>query len=126
MTTEQDDRTIELLRRWHGGERAALDELVRCNLGWLRNHVRTRLGPRLRAHGESTDYVQEAVIDVLTYGPRFEISDNGQFRALLCRIVEHNLRDRNPALAAQDERIVRHLRDLATIIHTPAPAAVTT
>lgn len=103
-----DDQTSDLLHRWHNGEREALDELVRRNLGWLRNHVRARLGPRLRAHGESHDFVQEAVVDVLTYGPRFAIADNGQFRALLSRIVENNLRDRHRWLARERRDLARN------------------
>jgi 3-hydroxyacyl-[acyl-carrier-protein] dehydratase len=31
-------------------------------------------------------------------------------------LATYNLRDRNPDLAAQDDRIIRHLRDLAAII----------
>lgn len=33
----------------------------------------------------------------------------------------YNLRERRPAFAAADERIVRHLRGLATVLQTPRP-----
>ena len=41
--------TGELLRRWHGGERGALDVLLERDLGWVRTHVHRRLGDLLRA-----------------------------------------------------------------------------
>jgi RNA polymerase sigma factor (sigma-70 family) len=56
--------------------------------------VRARAVARLLAHDETQGFVQEAVVDVLTYGPRFEIEDEAHFRAVLGRIVENNLRDK--------------------------------
>jgi 3-hydroxyacyl-[acyl-carrier-protein] dehydratase len=35
----------------------------------------------------------------------------------------YNLRDRDPALRATDERIVRHLRELYDVLRLPAPGA---
>jgi 3-hydroxyacyl-[acyl-carrier-protein] dehydratase len=35
----------------------------------------------------------------------------------------YNLRDRDPALRATDERIVRHLRELYDVLRLPAPSA---
>lgn len=101
-------RTIDLLRRWHSGDRDALAQLVRYNLPWLTEHVRAHLGNRLRAHEESQDHVQEAVLDVLTYGPRFEIANNAHFRALLARIVENNLRDRGRWLGRERRDVRRN------------------
>jgi len=101
-------RTIDLLHRWHDGDRAAFEDLVRRNLPWLLEHVRARIGNRLRAHEESHDHVQEAVIDVLTYGPRFEIANNAHFRALLARIVEHNLRDHGRWFARERRDVQRN------------------
>jgi len=85
--------THVLLTRCHHGDRAALDKLLARDLGWLRQHVRSRLGSLLRAKGEVDDYVQEAMVEILRYGPRFVVSDKLQFRALLARITENVLRD---------------------------------
>lgn len=82
-----------LLKRWHSGDRAALEQLVERELPWIRNYVNARIGELLRARGEADDYVQEAMLDVLRYGPRFVTDDPESFRRLLARIVENTLRD---------------------------------
>ena len=81
MTTEPETKL--LLARWHQGDAAALHALVQMHLAWIEARVRQRLGPMLRAKAETADFVQEAVVDVLRYGPRFVVSDAVQFRALL-------------------------------------------
>jgi RNA polymerase sigma factor (sigma-70 family) len=92
--------TADLLFRWHAGERSALETILERDLPWLREYVRRRLGPILRRGGETQDYVQDAVISVLQYGPRFVVSDHDQFRALLGRIVTNMLRDEHDWLTA--------------------------
>ncbi len=85
--------------------------------------TRARLGPKLRAYDETHDQVQEAVIDVLTSGPRFEVAHQDRFRALLGRIVENNLHDRNRWLQRERRDIARN-RPLAsdTVLHLDPPA----
>ncbi|MCA8956910.1 MAG: sigma-70 family RNA polymerase sigma factor [Planctomycetes bacterium] len=90
MTTVPD--AIELLRGWHAGDRESLDGLIRMHLPWIREHVHRRLGAGLRRAGDTHDFVQQALLEVFEHGPRFEVSDVGQFRALLLRIVENCLR----------------------------------
>lgn len=97
---ERDDTRI-LLQQWHAGDRAAIDALVARDLPWIRDYVRARVGPLLRARGETMDYVQDAVIDVLAYVPRFLTDDRRRFRALVARIVENHLRDAHDHHAAQ-------------------------
>jgi RNA polymerase sigma factor (sigma-70 family) len=53
------------------------------------------------------DIVQDAAIEVLKYGPRFHVSDDGRFRALLARIIENVLRDRNDWYRAKRRAISR-------------------
>jgi RNA polymerase sigma-70 factor (ECF subfamily) len=86
-------QTLDLLRAWHAGDRGALADLLARELPWIREQVRPRLGPLLRARAESQDYVQEALIRVLEYGPRFVAADRQRFRGLLLRIIENQLRD---------------------------------
>jgi len=95
------EQTARLLERWHGGERAALDELLARNLPWVEQFVRQRLGPELRGREETVDVVQDAVVDILTYGPKFVVPGRDRFRALLGRLVENNLRDRHAYHHAQ-------------------------
>lgn len=78
----------------HRGDQAALQRLVAEYLPWIQQHVRRKLTEALRRHGDTQDFVQEAVFDVLRNGPRFVVADEAGFRALLLRIVENNLRDR--------------------------------
>lgn len=99
--TDDPEQTAFLLQRWHGGDRSALDELLSRNLEWVEGFVRRRLGPVLRAREETVDVVQDAVIDILTYGPRFVVDDRQRFRALIGRLVENNLRDKHDYHTAQ-------------------------
>lgn len=86
--------TRDLLRRWHDGDREALDEVIHRHLPWIHRYVHDRLRGPLRAQAETLDLVQDSVLDVLRYGPRFELADEDAFRGLLARIVENNLKDR--------------------------------
>lgn len=90
---DPDPQTEALLRRWHGGDRAALGVLLERDLPQIRAFVRRRLGGLLRRRGETQDYVHDAMIKVLEYGPRFVTADRSRFQALLARIVENHLRD---------------------------------
>lgn len=89
------DDTLVLLQRWHGGDRAAIDELLQGELDFVRAAVRKRLGDALRRDGDSLDYVQEVALEVLEYVPRFLCANRRQFRALLARIVGNTLADRS-------------------------------
>lgn len=90
-----DDRTLDRIRSWHAGDRDALEALVAENLPWVTDHVHRRLRHALREGDETQDFVQQAMVGVLEYGPRFEVSDRTRFRALVARIVENDLCDRH-------------------------------
>lgn len=105
--TEPDQQTHHLLERWHRGDRGALDEILQRNLPWIVSQVRRRLGEALRTKDETQDLVQEAMLEVLRYGPRFLMSDRQQFRALMCRIVENVLRGRHDWFHAQRRQMAR-------------------
>ena len=93
--------TVELLQRWHAGDRDALGALLRRDLPWIESHVRSRLGTPLRAKLETGDILQDAVVEFLQYGPRFLLADRGHFRALLARIVENTIRAQHDRFSAQ-------------------------
>ncbi|MBK8100670.1 MAG: sigma-70 family RNA polymerase sigma factor [Planctomycetes bacterium] len=94
------EETRLLLQRWHQGDRDAVDLLIRRDLPWIRDFVSARLGPLLRARGETQDYLQDAMLEVLTWCPRFLTADRQRFRALLARIIENRLRDAHDHHAA--------------------------
>jgi RNA polymerase sigma-70 factor (ECF subfamily) len=89
------DDTAQLLGRWRNGDRAAFDAILRDAMPWLTAHVDRRLGDHLRSHAELEDFVQDALVDFLTYGPNFEVRSRALLYGLLKRIVENVLRDRN-------------------------------
>jgi RNA polymerase sigma-70 factor (ECF subfamily) len=96
----QELDTVELLRKWHQGDRKALDRLVERDLPWIEARVRYRLGPHLRAKAETADFVQDTLAEVLAYAPRFVLASRAQFRALVARILENVLRDQNDRFRA--------------------------
>ena len=83
-----------LLTRWQSGDHKALEELVERHLPWIRERVHRRLGSALREKLESGDIVQDSLIQVMHYGPRFVTQTEAQFRALLGLIIENVLRDK--------------------------------
>lgn len=87
--------TTLLLQRWHAGDEKALHELLAQHLPWIQIHVRQRLGAALRAKEETVDVVQDALVEFLRYGPRFEVSNEAHLRFLLSRVAENVLRDRH-------------------------------
>jgi RNA polymerase sigma-70 factor (ECF subfamily) len=98
--------TRDLLLRWHGGDQDALAAIVQQEADWMAAHVHRRLGARLRRRQDTQDIVQHTMLEVLRAGPRFVVSDRGQLRALLGRMVENVLRGRahHDAAAKRDVR----------------------
>ena len=86
------DPTFHLLGRWFTGDEAALDEILRRDLPWIRQRVEERCGDVLRKRVECEDIVQEALVEVLRYGPRFQMQSRDEFRGLMVRIIENVIR----------------------------------
>lgn len=95
------------LQQWHSGNRQGLEALIERHLSWIHAQVRKRMGPNLRKKAETCDYVQDAMIQFLQYGPRFIMSDDAAFRALMVQIVENTLRDKNDWFTACRRNIAR-------------------
>jgi RNA polymerase sigma-70 factor (ECF subfamily) len=104
MNQEPSDITVSL-QKWHRGESEELEALLEQHLDWIKGRVRKRLGDKLRRKVESGDIVQDAILEFLRYGPRFIISDEKQFRALIARIVENVLRDKHDWYTARRRSI---------------------
>lgn len=101
----EDGRTRVLLERWYDGDEAALAALIDRNIDWIRGRVQKRLGPLLQKKGSATDYVQDAMVELLRYGPRFVMSDEAQFRALVCKIIENVMRGRHDWFTAERRNV---------------------
>ena len=86
--------TRTLLARWHQGDADALATLVEQDREWIERRVRGRLGALLRHRHDTQDIVQQTLVEVLRYGPRFLLNDRGHLRGLLARMVENTLRGR--------------------------------
>ncbi|HEX6811545.1 MAG TPA: sigma-70 family RNA polymerase sigma factor [Planctomycetota bacterium] len=84
--------TLQLLQRWHRGDEVALAELMARDLPWLRGEAMRRMGNELRQRQEADDVVQQALVHVMQFGPRFELADEDHYRAILLRIVENTIR----------------------------------
>ncbi len=104
---ERDAQTVELLQRWHGGDRPALEELLARHLDPLHRHVRAKLDRELghlRRDQDSMDLVQAAAIRVLEYTPAFIPRDGAQFQKLLQKIVLNDVLNqlRSPRLKRRE------------------------
>lgn len=95
MPPPDPDQTADLVHRWHRGDGQALHELVRRDLPWIRERVRQRLGAELRQHGDTEDFLQEAILDILAYTPRFVPVDGDSWRGIVTQIVENQLRGKH-------------------------------
>ncbi len=93
--TDDGSTTGVLLTRWHDGDRTARDALLDRHLPWLREQVHRQLGAALRSRAETGDFVHEVVSEFLEYAPKFRVTDEKAFRALLMRIVETTLQDQS-------------------------------
>lgn len=93
MTEDKNSITQKVISM-HAGDSSAMQELIAEHLPWIEARVRQRLSPAVRMEGDTQDFVQEVLLDVLRDGPRFAIDNPGAFRALLGRIVENTLIDR--------------------------------
>ncbi len=88
-----DLSSTRLIGLWRGGDGQALDELMAQHLAWLTRRVRARLGTRLRTKVESTDIVQDSMLQFLRYGPGIQVVNEASFRRLMARIIENVIRD---------------------------------
>lgn len=104
---EGDRITSQFLSEWHRGDGQALNNLLVKHLPWIEKQVRKRIGRVLRSKGDTSDYVQDSMLQFLKYGPRFIISDENHFRALLLRIVENAVRDKYDWFKARRRDISR-------------------
>lgn len=114
--------TQQLLSRWHEGDEESLAQLLSRHLPWIEAQVSSRLGPALRKKAETQDFVQDALLQVLRYTPRFTVESGDMFRRLLVTIIQNMLRDRSDWFNARRREMHRE-RPLArdTILRLDPP-----
>jgi RNA polymerase sigma-70 factor (ECF subfamily) len=95
------------LNQWHKGNRESLASLLQRHLPWIHAQVRERLTPLLRGKEETWDYVQDAVLQFLQYGPRFTISNDVHFRAILMQVVKNSMLNKYDWYTARRREISR-------------------
>ncbi|MBK8978194.1 MAG: sigma-70 family RNA polymerase sigma factor [Planctomycetes bacterium] len=106
--TGATDQTTLLLEHWWDGDTAARDELLVRDLDWIRRYVHHRLGDGLRRFCETGDVVQEAVLRILDYRPRFRVENRAQWLGLIGRITLNVIRGQHRghhALKVDPERL---------------------
>lgn len=102
--------------------RPDFDELLRRNLDWAREFVSRRLRRELRGDAETIDFVQEAMLSLVRRGAP-AVRDDDEFRALLSRVLENDLRDRNRYVHRECRDVRRVLGGLSdTVLRVDPPA----
>jgi len=94
---ENSGETVELLQRWHGGEKEALHVLLKRFLPRLHQFASAKLHTefsQLQREQDSLDLVQTSAAKALEYVPPFVPRDDEQFFGLLCTFVLNHLRNR--------------------------------
>ncbi|MFT4515512.1 MAG: RNA polymerase sigma-70 factor (ECF subfamily) [Planctomycetota bacterium] len=95
MSDAADHSITQQVMLLHNGDSEQLKRLIADHLPWIEARVRKRLSPAVRQEGDTQDFVQDALVEVLRDGPRFAADSPEAFRALLARIVENTLIDRH-------------------------------
>jgi len=95
MAPEQDPTYYaSLFRSWQVDQNvAARDELIERCIPWLRAYVRPRLSADLRVLVDSGDVVNDGLLGLLQYGPRFMPESDRQLFGLIGRIVFNRILD---------------------------------
>lgn len=115
-------KTLRFLRQWNNGDEGSLNGLLQRHLSWIYDHVDKRLGKFLRGKGDLNDYVQDAIMEFLRYGPKIEISNDDHFRAMLVRIVENTLRGKYDWYTTQRRKNTRvHPLPTDTVLYLDPP-----
>ena len=118
----EEPRTAQPLDPDRTEDQSALAAWIECNLPWLHELVRSRLGPALRAKAETGDFVQETILRLLG-GRQTGIADGDRFRGLVVRIVENVLRDGHDRLHAA-KRCIKRERPLPSDSSLPGGTGV--
>lgn len=101
------DETVELVRRYQGGERAAGELLFTRLAPRVRRLVQLRLGRDVVGRIDVEDVAQETLLAALQSLDRFELREEGRLVSWLARIAEHRV--------LQAVRTIRRVADRAEV-----------
>ena len=121
----KDTATSLSLKQWHEGDHNGVETLLENHASWIHAVVRKKMGALLRKKAETLDYVQDAMIEFLRYGPRVMINSDDHFRNLFARIVENALRDKHGWYTARRRAVSRERplpRDTVLYLDPPTHA----
>jgi RNA polymerase sigma-70 factor, ECF subfamily len=91
MTDFNLEKTVNLLAAGKNGDRDAIDELFHRYLPRLRQFVALRIGKPIHRLAETSDIVQEALINGFRKSDSFEWRSDGGFLAWLGKIAENKI-----------------------------------
>ena len=110
VRVSSDATNSDLLGRWNAGDARAGAALALEDAVWIRQRIRMARGEALARDVETEDQLQDLLVEVLAYRPRFAVKSRSQFRALLARMLQNDLIDRARRV---DRRPARTQRELA-------------
>jgi len=84
---------LDLLDKWHRGDREALGALAERLCDWMKGQVHRKMTKRLRRHGDSWDVVQDVLLGLFLRGPAFRPQTEAQLKAIVAKAVENRLHD---------------------------------
>jgi RNA polymerase sigma-70 factor (ECF subfamily) len=85
--------TVHLVSRAQSGDQEALDQLLHRYQDRLLTRIRLLLGPKAREHAQSTDFLQEVMLEVVRGFQRFQWRDERAFLRWVTQIARNNIRD---------------------------------
>ena len=100
-------RSIELVHRFHAGDRAACNELFERYRPRLIRIVRTKLGPELHRHLDEEDVVQETLLVGAAKLSGFELRSHAGILNWLARIAGNVILKKREQLFAQKRNAAR-------------------
>ncbi|HUE86490.1 MAG TPA: sigma-70 family RNA polymerase sigma factor [Vicinamibacterales bacterium] len=123
VDTAARDATADLLERARAGDEAALNQLFERHLPPLRRWASGRLPRWARDIADTTDLIQETVLETLRHLDRFEHRGDGALQAYLRQGVINRIRNelRKLAIRGANRALDSGMRDEGT---SPLEAAV--
>ena len=116
-------RSIELVRAYQSGERAAANELFARYRPRLLRIVRTKLGPGLRRRLDEEDVVQETLLVAAGKLDEFELRSHAGLLQWLARIAENVILKKHEHFQAEKRDAAAEVRLQATEAPAEALAA---
>jgi RNA polymerase sigma factor (sigma-70 family) len=101
---DDDERTVELLARARGGDRAALDRLFERQIPLLRRWATGRLPQWARDIADTSDLVQDSVFETFKRLESFEPRGDGSLQAYLRQALINRLRNQLRRVGARPQQ----------------------